>query len=181
MENLDIDKRKVKFSDALLPGVVISAVFIIFSLLMDLFVENLEMKQKVGYISWLLIIPILFYYTNNFRKNEMDGFLSYKDSFLYLFFITIIYSIAFSIFTYINFSIISPELIDQMLIEAENQLYQQDQLSQEQIDQAYQVQKMIMKPGWLTIMSFFSSVIFGTILNLILSIFLKKEKPIEAE
>ena len=48
-------------------------------------------------------------------------------------------------------------------------------LTEDQIEQAMLLTSKMMTPGWISIMSIFNGVIYGTIISLVSSIFVKKK------
>lgn len=66
-------------------------------------------------------------------------------------------------------------MIDVIKEQAAEKLYQSSGLTDEQIEQAIEMQSMWVNSTMMTISGFFGSLIFGTILSLIVAIFVKKD------
>jgi hypothetical protein len=79
-----------------------------------------------------------------------------------------------AVFTYIIYAIIDPGLVDKQLAMAEEQMVSRG-TPQAAIDAGMSFTEKIMKPGVLAITSIFATLLFGTIISLIVSIFVKKE------
>lgn len=87
-----------------------------------------------------------------------------------------IYStILISIFTYFLYKVIDPGLTDKMLAYVEETIIKQGKIPEEQIDAVLKVQKKLLKPEIAVPISLISSIFFGTIISLIVSIFTRKE------
>jgi hypothetical protein len=99
MESIDVfDEKKVEFKKALIPGVILAALFIIYSIVLSLFDLEFEQLQKFGYISWIIAIPIIAYLTIEYRKSDFNNYFKYKQAFLFIFYITLVYAAIFAIY-----------------------------------------------------------------------------------
>jgi len=174
-----MDDVKIKFSSAIIPGIVISLVMIVLLLILQFTVDNMELRQKIGYITWLIVLGIILYYGIQFRNAQEFKGLSYKKSFTYLFYVMLVVSVIIIIFNYINFTIIDPGLVDVIRENAEDALYNNPDIPENQIDKIIENQAIFMTAGWLTFFSAFGSILFSLIVALVGAIFVKKEPTIE--
>ena len=88
--------------------------------------------------------------------------------------IFVYYAIISAIFAYILYKLIDPGLIDKQLAMSEEIMVRRG-APQQAIDAGMAIQKKIMVPWIMALMSIFSTMIGGTILSLIVSIFTRKE------
>lgn len=163
------------FKMALKPGLIIGGISIAISLVLWATISDLDIRQKAGYITWLIVAFLYHYYTKLYRENTLDGAIAYGKAFTFMFFITIVSSVLATIYAYVLFAYIDPGMVDLIKDQAAEKLYQQGGLSEEQIDQAIEVQSKWISPGIMSIGGFFASMFFGTILSLVVAIFVKKD------
>jgi hypothetical protein len=81
-------------------------------------------------------------------------------------------SIIMALFTFIFFTYVAPELLDEMILTAEEALLQAG-LPDSMIEQQMNIQRLIMRPLPLSIMTIFGTVFTGLIISLITSIFMR--------
>ncbi|MEZ5195053.1 MAG: DUF4199 domain-containing protein [Bacteroidales bacterium] len=79
-------------------------------------------------------------------------------------------------FTFIFMSYLGDDYITVMLEKAEETILDTNpDMSDEELDMALNITKNMMKPWWISMIAFLSSVFFSLIFALIASIFIKKE------
>jgi hypothetical protein len=105
----------------------------------------------------------------------MHGQITYGQSVGAGVIICLYYGILMAIFTYILYTVIDPGLIAKQLAQAEEAMRAKGNLTDAQIDAGMKFTGKIMKPGIMAISSIFMGMIWGTVLSLIVSIFIKKE------
>ncbi len=90
--------------------------------------------------------------------------------------IALVGGILSAIYTYIFFSFIDPEIITQIMANAEEKMLDQNpDMTEEQIEMGTKVAKMFMSPFALSTMAIIGSLIMGAIISLIGGLILKKE------
>jgi len=169
-----MDESKSTFSLATKPGFIISGVSIILSLLLWALVDDITTQQQIGYFTWLIIAFLYYYFAKNYRENELAGNMPYGKAFKFMFLIGLIVSAFTALYTYVLFAYLDPGMIEAIKEQAAEKLYEQN-LSDEQVEQAIEMQSAFMSAGIMTISTFFASVFFNTVLSLIIAIFVKKE------
>ena len=167
-------EQKSTFELALKPGLIVAGGAIAFNLLVWALTSDLDMQK---YISWA-IYPLLafayYYFTVDYRDNVKDGHLSYGQSFVFMLFISIVYSVVFSLYYFVFLNYIDPEMINKMMDAVEQQYYDAG-MSEEQIEQSLKIVSYMFSPVLMTVMTIFGGIFSGVILSLIMSIFTKKE------
>ena len=153
-------------------GVIMGVVAVIYSLLMYFF--DLALNQTQGYIFIVIQIALLVYLLKSYRDNYCFGNITYGQSVGVGVIICLYSAIITAIFTYILYSFIAPELIDKQLALAEEMLIKRG-TPQAAVDAGMALQRKLMTPGILSLMSIFNNMFIGTIISLIISVFIKKE------
>lgn len=82
-----------------------------------------------------------------------------------------------AIFIYFYLSVIAPEMIAQLLEKARQGMEAKNNLSDEQIEQGMAMTAKFMKPPFMAGSTLVGSIIFGLIISLITSAFIKNAKP----
>jgi len=171
-------EQRSTFGLALKPGLIIAGGAIAFNLLIWSLTSDLEMQK---YLSWL-VYPLLayayYYFTVEYRNNVKEGQISYGQSFVFMLLISVVYSVLFSIYYFIFLNYIDPEMITKMMDMVEQQYYDAG-MSEENIEQALKYVSYMFSPGLMALMTVFGGMLSGVIISLIMSIFTKKEIPID--
>jgi len=169
-----MEESKSTFNLAMKPALLTGGVSVLISLLLWALVDDMQTQQKFSYFTWLILAFMYFYFTKNYRENELDGNLSYGQGFKFMFVMSLIISIITALYSYVLFAYLDPSLIEAMKEQAAEQMYQQN-LSDEQVEAALEMQSAWLTPGMMVFYSIFGSLFFGSILALIIALFTKKE------
>ncbi|HPC97982.1 MAG TPA: DUF4199 domain-containing protein [Bacteroidales bacterium] len=153
-------------------GLILGMLSIVYTLVM--YFLDLMFNKAQGYIFLLVLIVVIFFMLKSYRDNYLHGFIKYGQSvgagviiFLYL-------SIISAIFTYILYKFIDPGLIEKQLAMVEETLVNRG-MPQQAIDSGMAVQRKIMVPEIIAPLSILSIMFYGTVISLLVSIFVKKE------
>ncbi|MDR2010123.1 MAG: DUF4199 domain-containing protein [Bacteroidales bacterium] len=155
-------------------GLILSLPLILMSVLSYAF--GLAENKFFGYLTIILLVVAIFLVQRNFRNSYLNGYGSYGQLFGNTLLMILISLFVHGIFIYIFYKFIAPEQINIILENAKAILYQNDMLSDDQIEAAYEMQKKMVTPLFLSISSAFSYLIWGIITNLITSAINKKNK-----
>ena len=142
--------------------------FIVYSL-------NFMLNPVQPYIFYAIQAAVLFFMLRSFREKYRSGFVTYGQSFGAGMVIFVYFSIIMALFTFILYKFIDPTLIDQQLAHAE-QLLVDTGIPQSSIDMAVEMQTALLTPTFISLTSIFSTLLYGTVFSLIISIFIKKEQ-----
>ena len=153
-------------------GLILGLVLVLFSLLLWFFDQALN--QKLASISYVFIIAGLYLGIKDFRDNSRGGFLSYGGALGAGVVISIYVAIITAIFTILLYQVIDPGLVEKVKAVAEERLVNRG-MTDEQIEMAMNVSGKFMSPVFMAINALIGSVFIGTIISLILAIFLKRE------
>jgi hypothetical protein len=176
-----MENQESTFKMALKPGLIIGGISIAISLVLWATISDIEMRQKFGYVTWLVVAFLYHFYTKNYRENNLGGNISYGKAFTFMFFITLVTSAISVIYMYILFKYIDPGMIDMIKDQAAEKVYQQGNIPDDQIEKVIEMQSMWINPLVMTISGFFGSVFFGTVLSLVVAIFVKKDEQVIEE
>lgn len=176
-----MENEKVNFKDALMPGLIISLVSIAVSLIFQFTIEDLETRQSIGYISYAIVIGLAIYFGIQYRNQRGELGLTYGKSFVYILYMMIVNVIITTVYIYINFTFIDPSMVDQIIQAASDKLYDQGNLTDEQIEQALSMQAKFMTPGWIAFWSIFGSAFFAVVISLVSALFIQKKPVIVIE
>ena len=176
-----MDELKIKFSDAFMPGLIISLVMIVISLVLQYTVSDLAVQQKLGYVTWIVVFGLLLYYGIQYRNAQGNNGLPYGKSFTFLFYILLITSVVTMVFTYINFTIIDPDMMEQIKANAEDAISSNPDIPEEQIEKAIEMQAKFMTAGWMTFWAGLFSIIFSVVVALVGAIFIKRDPIVVVE
>jgi hypothetical protein len=153
-------------------GLILGLVGIVFSLLM--YFLNLSLNKSQSYVFMIIQIAVLYFLLKSYRDNFMHGQITFGQSVGAGVIINIYYAVIMAIFTYILYTVIDPSLIAKQLAMAEDGMVKKG-LPQATIDAGMAFTKKLMKPGILAFSSTIFLVIWGVVISLLVSIFVKKE------
>jgi len=155
-------------------GIAAGVLMVIYSLVLYLFDQSLN--TSISWIGYVLLVGVMIWGTLEYRKSLPGGFMSYGKAFSTSFMIVLFAAIIASIFSFLLFTVIAPELVQEIAEMSRQQAMERSpELSEEQIDEAMQMTAFFMSPTWMVVMGFISQLIIGSVISLITSIFLKKE------
>jgi len=153
-------------------GIILGLAGVVFTLVLW-FLEQ-TMNKTLGYIWLLVLIVALFFLIKSYRDNYLRGFITYGQSLGAGVVIMIYYSIIGAIFAFILYKFIDPGLIDKMLALSEESMVERG-IPESAMEQGMKVQQKIMTPGVLALISIITTVFYGTIMSLLVSIFTRRE------
>jgi hypothetical protein len=153
-------------------GVILGLISIVYSLVM--YFLDLSFNQYQGYVLYLVEAIVLYLIIKAYRDNNNHGYITYGQAVGKGVVINIYAGILSAIFVYILYAVIDPDLITKQLAFAEEVMVKRG-LPQASIDAAMKIEKKIIIPEILAPLSILGSVLYGTIISLIVAIFVRKE------
>jgi hypothetical protein len=153
-------------------GVILALISIVYTLV--LYFMDQTFNKSLGFIFLLVQIVILWFMIKSYRDTCLNGYITYGQSVGAGVIIFLYYSVITAIFTYILYKFIDSGLIDKQLAITEELMVKRG-APQAAIDASMNIQRKIMKPEITAPLSIFGSMIAGTIMSLIVSIFTRKE------
>jgi hypothetical protein len=153
-------------------GVILGLTGVVYSLIF--YFLDLTLNKAQAYVFMVVQIGVLFYLLKSYRDTIMHGQITYGESVGAGVIICLYYAVIMAVFGYILYAVIDPGLINKQLAMAEEAMSKKG-LPQEAVDTGMAWTAKFMKPGIMAISGILFNMIWGTILSLIVSIFIKKE------
>ena len=133
---------------------------------------NLDMNSGIKYITYIPYIAFMFLAQKEY-KEQLGGFMTFGEGFLTGFKYTVIAAILIALFTYIYFTILSPQIYQQIIDASKAKMEAKGNLSDDQINTALS----FTTPGFMAIIIVIVSIIMGAIIALIGAAIFKKDRP----
>ena len=159
---------------ALTYGLYLGLGVIIFSLLM--YMIDMPLDSKVHYIQYLIYIVAIWFGVQYHRDNELGGFISYGRALGCGTLISAVGGILASIYTFVLFKFIDPEMITKIMAMQEKKMLDKG-MAPEKVDQAMAMTSKFMTPGMMATFVIPVAILSGFIISLLVASVLKKEKP----
>ena len=152
-------------------GAILGFVLIVLSLIFYLL--GVTEASWVQWISYAAIAAVIYMATKVKRDNS-GGLISYGQGLGTGVGVAFFASILVAFYTYVFFNFIDAEMLEQMILRTEDQMYDQGMPS-DQVDIAMEYTRKFMMPGPMAGMVVLSYTIVGFIISLVTSAILKKE------
>jgi hypothetical protein len=153
-------------------GLILGLVGVVYSLIM--YFLNLSLNKSQGYVFMVIQIILLYFLLKSYRDNYSHGQITFGQSVGAGVIICLYSAIIMAVFTYILYTFIDTGLTAKQMAMVEETMVKKG-MPQATIDTAMAMQAKLMKPGIMSVLSIFGSMLWGVILSLIISIFVKKE------
>jgi hypothetical protein len=153
-------------------GVIFGLLGVVFTLVM--YFLDLTFNRVPGFIFLGAQVFILYYMIRSYRNTYLHGYITYGQSLGAGIIIFLYSAIITAIFTYILYKFIDTGLTAKLLAFTEEAMVKKG-LPQQAIDAGMAIQKKIMVPEIMAPVGIFGSMLGGTIISLIVSIFTRKE------
>lgn len=154
-------------------GMILGLAGVVFTLI--LWFLDLTFNRGFSLLFLVISVFLLYYFIKAYRDNYLHGMLTYGQSVGAGMIIWFYSAIIGTIFTYLLFTIIDPELPAKALAIGEEKMRASGKMTEELIDSSLKMQKKFMTPTVMVISSFFGNMLYGLIIVLIVSIFTRKE------
>lgn len=153
------------------------AIYVIASIVLTYIIQflNVDPDSPIKWLSTLLFIAFMLL-TQKEYGDVNGGYLTFGEGFKAGFLFAILSGIVLSVFTYLYFAVLSPEMVDKIIASTEAKMASKG-LSQEQVDQAMSFTKKLLSPVGITISALISAAIMGAIIALIGAAIFKKDRP----
>jgi len=166
-------EEKSTFGLALKPGLIISGAVIAYSLVVWSVTDNVDQMKYLSWVNYIILAIGYYIFTKNYRDDYKNGALTFGEGFVFMLFISVVYSVIQSLYTYIFMTFIDPDMVTQMVEKVEESLYNNN-LPEEQIEQSMKMMSFMFKPWLISLMAVFGTMLWGTFLSLIMAFFTKK-------
>lgn len=160
-----------------LHSLVFAFVAAIIWMIITYLIYSMEMfdNMLIGWVPYIGLIGMMVYGQINWKNKKEGGIISYGQSFLYGLFYSIWLALIVGVWTYLLYSVIAPDFMSKML-EVSRQKMEADNMPEEQVEMAIAMSEKFMTPGIMVTGAIIFVSIFGVIVALITSAFIRKER-----
>ncbi|HEY3370414.1 MAG TPA: DUF4199 domain-containing protein [Prolixibacteraceae bacterium] len=166
-----MEQKSTFWKTAMTYGLYLGIVITLFSVI--LYVSGEALNKSLGYITLPLYAVGIILAQIHYRDREQNGSISYGQAVGFGTAVMLFCAIISALYSLIIFKV-DPSLIEQVRI-AQEEAYLKNGMNQEMIEKTMEMTAKMMTPGWMAIMGLFSTVIMGTIISLVTSIFVKRQ------
>lgn len=151
-----------------------SLFYIVVSIILTYVYQFLNVDQTSGikYINYIPYIAFMLLAQKEY-KEELGGYMTFGEGFLAGFKYTAITAVLLALFVYIYFTLLSPQVFQQVIDGSRAKLEARGNLTDDQINTALSFTTV----GFTCIILVIGSLIMGTIIALIGAAIFKKERP----
>ena len=164
-------------------GLVTSAASFVYTLVLYFLGYHGEKMEQGALLGWLGMVILIIGLILSIKEAKKDALeeskaFGYGGAFKAGFLTTVFIALGSLVFTYIYFAFINTDMADYVIAQQQQEMIEQGQ-PDEVIEQVEGATRTMMQPGIQAVIGLFGSLLMGTILSLILAIFLK-QKPGES-
>lgn len=172
------EKVKAPFwKPALIYGAIMGLVSVFLSLVF--YFIGMATENWTNWVSMLVGIVVLVYLMLQYRKEYLGGYASFGQIFLMVLVSAGIVSVIIgAIYSYLLFTVIDPELIEQIKIAAEEKIMSNSRIPESMYDDALERAEKFTTVSRMIKMQLIGGPIVMAIIGLIVAAFIKKEKDI---
>lgn len=156
-------------------GLILGLAIVIYTLILHFL--GADQNQFAAWVNMAFMIVAIQVGTKHFRDKIQGGYISYGRAVGSGMLIVLFAGVIHAFFIYVLYTYISPEGLQEILIQTEENMMQQGS-SDEEIEMATKLLEAVTTPLLLAFATIFSSGFWGLVISLITSAFLKKEKSI---
>ena len=165
------------FKPSFVNGILVAVVLVLFKLVLFLMDVDEESYIQFGY--YVVFALGLAWVMYSVRNNQLDGYATYGKAFMIGFYASLGIAVIMAVYSYIYMEYINPGMINEILTKAEDSMIESNpDMTDEQLNQALEITKMIMQPGLMALISVFGSLITGSIFSIIIAMFVKRESTV---
>lgn len=171
MENkVSIWKNSVNYG--LIGGILMIALSLI------LWITGMMENKFLGYLGFVILAFAMYLGATTWRDKFNDGWMTYGEAFKTGFYVTLIAAILTAVYSFAFFEFIDPGFMASKMVDAENAMLEANpNMSDEALETAMSMTAKFTSPIMMTVFSLFGTIVFGTIISLIVAIFAKKVNP----
>jgi hypothetical protein len=167
-----MEQKVSVWKENLTNGLILGLIGIVYY--MVLYFLDLTFNQTMGYLMLLIQLVVLFFLLKSYRDNSMHGMITFGQTVGAGVIISLYAGIIMAVFTYILYTVIDPGLTAKKLAFLEEMMLKKG-TPQAAIDTFMKMQEKLQKPSIVAPTSILGNVFVGTIMSLIIGIFVRKE------
>lgn len=171
-----MEQKSNFWKSAMIYGLYIGIAMTLFSVI--LYVTGQTTNKVLGYISFPIYFGCVLWVQFQYRDKNLNGEISYGQAVGFGVAAMLFSGVITMLYTIIIYNL-DPSLVEQLKAVQEQAMLTKG-YSEEQVEAGMKITEKMMTPGILAISSLIGSVFIGTIISLITSIFVKKQKNEDA-
>ncbi|HKK79438.1 MAG TPA: DUF4199 domain-containing protein [Phaeodactylibacter sp.] len=162
-------------------GVLASLVLIALSLVMyisgmvDMTGQDTTSSILSNVATFGIVVAALVLAIKQHRDQELAGLISYGRAFYVGFIVLLVLSLIQSVYTYVFFAFIEPDLIGEMLEMTKERMMDQQGMSASDAENAMGMMSWTFTPGMFAVFGLLGTLFFGVIIDLIVAAIMKRE------
>jgi len=169
-------QQKSTFSASLIPGIITGIALVVIDLIYYIF--DVEYDSKIKWFSFLVMAALIYWAMSTVRDKTFGGYVTYGKAFTIGFWTILIAAVVGAIYSYFYFNFIDTGMVEDILLNSEEEILARNpDISDEQLEQALSMTEMFVSPTMMMVWAILGNLFFGTIISLIISIFVKRENP----
>src|SRR5665647_1670327 len=151
-----MEQKSTFWKSAMIYGLYIGIVLTLYSVI--LYVAGQSTNKSLGYASIIMYAVCIVLAQIHYRDHELKGVISYGQAVGFAAAAMLFSGIITALYTLIIFKI-DPGMLDQIKSVQEEAMLKQG-LTEDQIEQAMTIASKMMTPGWMSMMSILSAVLY---------------------
>jgi hypothetical protein len=161
---------------ALNHAMLLGAVMIILTL--ALYLSGNILNRHASWLTGIVAFAGIIYAVFNYRNQHLGGFISYGHSVGYGVVVGLLVGLITGVFGFILYEFIAPELIDEIRLTAEKEIYRiNPDISDAQVDQVLKMQMLLVSSWGMLFSGILGGAFQGLISGLIGGIFAQRKDP----
>ena len=169
-----MEKKASFWKPALTYGAILGFVGILLGVIF--YVMNLYAANWTQWVSILVSIGVLVYCLKAYRNEHLGGFARYGQLFLMALVIGIFASIISTIYSYLMFNVIDPDLADKMRLVVEEKMMNNPRIPESRLDEMIERAAKNFEPKRMLATTLLGGIGINAVIGLILAAFIKKEE-----
>lgn len=169
--------RPVSMRYGLIGSLALIALGLVFHIFELVDYTGQESNWLSSLLNWGVMIAIFVMAVRKHRDTDLGGYISFGRAFMVGFLAALIIAVITTVWTYLFFTVIEPDLIGNILEMTRENMATQQNMSEEQIDQALSFMGFMFTPGGMSLTAGFFTLLAGTFFSLIVAAVMKKNPP----
>jgi hypothetical protein len=151
-------------------GLAAAASFLLF------YFMGTDIQSRVPqYIGYVIMVIFIFLGIKSYRDEDLGGYIGYGKSLGTGILIGLFGGVITGAFTVLFFSVIAPEMLEQIIAASQEKMLEQGQ-DEKSMEMAMEYTRKFMTPVWMFVFSILGSAFMAFLFSLILSVFMKKDQ-----
>ena len=166
-----MEEKSTYWRSAMTYGLYLGIALILYNMIVYALGQNLN--PALAWINYALIAAGVIYSQINYRNRDLDGYISYGKALGFGVAVMVCAGLLQSLYSVILFKYIDPSLLDQLRTMQEEEMLKQG-IAEDQIETMSEMMNNVQSPLFIAISGLFGFALFGFIISLITSVFVKR-------